>query len=238
MPSSEPRRSARVTKAPTRLINAGSKNRDDVKTTSKSSTKDSAKKRGEKAKKQAKDKAVAKTRGADKKKKKQADDSDSERSSRSRSRSRSRSASRSRSRSTSRTRKSAAKKEKKDKKAATPKKDTPKKKDAPKKSAKPKLNDDQQEAIDGMTVALLKDRLKDNDQVTTGNKGEIISRITDCIVNGCLPRCPKCSGGRLKIRGNGYYCPGYHDDENFVHCSFTADKVDRVPWKKADGQAV
>ncbi len=68
-------------------------------------------------------------------------------------------------------------------------------------------------------VEELKDRLKANDQVVSGTKGDLQKRIAECFINGCLPRCPKCNGGRLKLdKKNHYFCPGSYDDDDFVAC--------------------
>lgn len=40
----------------------------------------------------------------------------------------------------------------------------------------------------------LKARLRENDQLVGGTKGALIQRIKECVVFGCLPRCPKCGG--------------------------------------------
>jgi len=48
----------------------------------------------------------------------------------------------------------------------------------------------------------------------------------------------QCFGGRLRQRGNGYYCPGSYEDDKFVPCSYKARDCARVPWKNADGQCI
>jgi len=101
-----------------------------------------------------------------------------------------------------------------------------------------KLSDDQEDALSGMKIGDLKGLLRANDQVVTGSRDELVSRIRDCVKNGCLPRCPKCFGGRLRQRGNGYYCPGSYEDDKFVPCSYKARDCARVPWKNADGQCI
>jgi len=111
-------------------------------------------------------------------------------------------------------------------------------KPAAKKQKKATLSDEQEQALSSMKADDLKQRLRDNDQVITGPKQELLDRIRDCVANGCLPRCPKCFGGRLKKRGKGYYCPGSYDDDTFVRCSYTSNDCERVPWKNADGQCI
>lgn len=40
--------------------------------------------------------------------------------------------------------------------------------------------------------------LKFNDQVMTGNKSNLIERIAEGKVLGCIPKCTECGGGRPK----------------------------------------
>lgn len=78
------------------------------------------------------------------------------------------------------------------------------------------------EELSKCKIPQLKDMLRHNDQVTStmrlplkvtdesyvhttpfqlvgGTKGDLISRIIDCKLWGCLPKCPSCGGGRLKV---------------------------------------
>jgi len=89
--------------------------------------------------------------------------------------------------------------------------------------------------LDAIAIPDLKARLRANDQIVAGNKGELIKRIIACITNGCLPRCPQCSGGRLKHVGSIYRCPGYHDDEDFVRCDYATRTINFIAWKPEKG---
>jgi len=108
------------------------------------------------------------------------------------------------------------------------------------KGALSKLKDDVRDELNGMNVPDLKKRLQANDQIVGGSKGELAERIADCIVNGSLPRCPKCFGGKVKPSGTGFYCPGSYDDDKFVSCSWKGKAADitRPAWKTEDGKLV
>jgi len=85
-----------------------------------------------------------------------------------------------------------------------------------------------------MTVNELKGILKANDQSSTGNKSELVERVADGVAFGAMPRCSKCSGGRLKIIGGYYVCPGYMEDDVFLSCDFTSTKIERREWKEIE----
>eukprot|EP01114_Cavostelium_apophysatum_P000890 TRINITY_DN1077_c0_g1_i2.p2 TRINITY_DN1077_c0_g1~~TRINITY_DN1077_c0_g1_i2.p2 ORF type:complete len:114 (-),score=26.94 TRINITY_DN1077_c0_g1_i2:87-428(-) len=104
-----------------------------------------------------------------------------------------------------------------------------------------KLTSSQQDALTAMNLDQLKKRLQANDQVSTGTKGVLQTRVADCILNGNLPRCPKCSGGKVKqSSANAFYCPGYQDDDKFKTCRWkgTAADITRPPWQTADGEEI
>jgi len=109
---------------------------------------------------------------------------------------------------------------------------------------KKKESDDEEgeeEEEDSETVTLnkkkvpeLKEMLKHNEQVCTGNKADLIDRIIECRKNGCFPRCPKCGIGRMKQEGKKLKCPGGHDDEHFVRCGHTVkpSEIERPAWQE------
>eukprot|EP00808_Paulinella_micropora_P031940 g78813.t1 len=78
-------------------------------------------------------------------------------------------------------------------------------------------------------------QLKANGMIVGGKKNELVQRIIWCREQGCLPRCPKCGGGILKVSGKNFKCPGYMDDTTFKSCNYTTDGSDCtfVPWKQA-----
>jgi len=80
------------------------------------------------------------------------------------------------------------------------------------------------------SIPLLKEVARLNDMTVTGTKGDLIARIADAMLNGALPRCPSCSGGRLKPSGFGFKCPGFYDDDRFVYCHYTTVSVVRNPF--------
>jgi len=81
------------------------------------------------------------------------------------------------------------------------------------------------------SVATLKDLLKMNDQSSSGSKQDLLEKVADGMLNGALPRCPKCGGGRLKVLGNMYICPGFMEDDEFKDCDFTSMDIKRTAWK-------
>jgi len=102
-----------------------------------------------------------------------------------------------------------------------------------------------------LTNDKLKAILKANDQSQTGNKDVLVAKVADGAAFGKLPRCPSCSGGKIKIRIPGadgglvslenaqkkpnkswkrYYCTGYYDDDEPVHCRWSSDTVVREEW--------
>eukprot|EP01103_Thecamoeba_quadrilineata_P000806 TRINITY_DN1070_c0_g1_i1.p1 TRINITY_DN1070_c0_g1~~TRINITY_DN1070_c0_g1_i1.p1 ORF type:complete len:185 (+),score=49.89 TRINITY_DN1070_c0_g1_i1:47-601(+) len=80
-----------------------------------------------------------------------------------------------------------------------------KKKDAPAKKAK---SEDQKklkeikEALNSKTMLELKEMLRENNQKVTGVKADLVDRISDGMVHGQLPKCPKCFGGFLNFNSS------------------------------------
>jgi len=81
------------------------------------------------------------------------------------------------------------------------------------------------------SVATLKDLLKMNDQSAGKNKQELLEKVADGMLFGALPRCPKCAGGRLRVLGNMYTCPGFMEDDTFQDCDYVSMDIKRIPWK-------
>ncbi|CAD8057083.1 unnamed protein product [Paramecium primaurelia] len=88
--------------------------------------------------------------------------------------------------------------------------------------------------LEKKSAGQLKQMLKANDQKQTGNKGELIERIADCMIKGCLEKCPNCSGGRPKLNPiqKVFKCPGYMDDTEFRYCNkvYGPKDLKRIPW--------
>ena len=82
----------------------------------------------------------------------------------------------------------------------------------------------------------LKQICRKNDQKTTGTKAELVERVADGRVLGAIPKCGACGGGKLRFNAkNGVYaCPGYMEDDTFVHCSktFVMGEIARKPWRE------
>lgn len=93
-----------------------------------------------------------------------------------------------------------------------------------------------------LSVNELKELLRLNSQLRSGDKATLLERCVDAHLYGCLPRCPLCGGGTLKVaysqryghKGQGKFsCPGFYDDDEYKKCSFTAtDGVERPAWKE------
>lgn len=81
--------------------------------------------------------------------------------------------------------------------------------------------------LEALRLEALKAMLRHNGQLVSGNKSELLARITRCIEYGCLPRCPTCEGGLMKEEKRKskfvYRCPGYMEGTDFQHCGFTTD---------------
>jgi len=96
------------------------------------------------------------------------------------------------------------------------------------------------EELKSKTKKMLSQMLRDNYQAVSGSKTELIARVTDRILFGCIPECPKCgSTVGLKVtykdtnhKGQGRWLHrGSYDDEGvFQVCGFKATNVERYPW--------
>lgn len=83
------------------------------------------------------------------------------------------------------------------------------------------------------SIRELRDLLKKNHQISSGVKGDLVNRVAQAKVLGCLPNCPVCGGGKLRfnIQTGEYRCPGYMDDTTFRYCGFrTFSGIERTPW--------
>lgn len=92
--------------------------------------------------------------------------------------------------------------------------------------------------LEEVRVADLKDMLRYNDQKTSGAKPELVNRCLDAIINGALPKCPRCRVGHLVYLGSGRYgCAGSFDQQQkrVRDCSFESTDIERIPWKTPAG---
>jgi hypothetical protein len=84
------------------------------------------------------------------------------------------------------------------------------------------------------SIVELKSILKENNQIQSGSKSDLVDRCSQGKLLGSLPMCSKCSGGKLRfnVKTGQYYCPGYMDDTDFINCGFRANFEDvlRNPW--------
>lgn len=78
----------------------------------------------------------------------------------------------------------------------------------------------------------LKKILKQNEQILSGKKEDLIERCAEGLVLGAIPKCPTCSKRVLRFdRETGNYsCPGSFEGGQMVKCKFSSDDVDRLPW--------
>jgi len=94
------------------------------------------------------------------------------------------------------------------------------------------------------TVKVLKQMLRDNCQPVSGPKAELLARVADRMLFGCIPECPQCGNNRgLKViyqeanhSGQGKWLHrGYFDDDGeFEPCGFKGTHVERFPWTDMD----
>lgn len=87
------------------------------------------------------------------------------------------------------------------------------------------------------TNAQLQAMCQKNKLAKAGTKQELLERVAENMVLGCLPVCPKCDVGKLKFnRADGAItCPGFYDDVagHFTRCKGPSaeEPVSRVPWE-------
>ena len=69
----------------------------------------------------------------------------------------------------------------------------------------------------------------------SGNRGELIEKISFCMELGRIPKCPKCFGGwpKFDTKTCKYYCKGYYDDDHFHWCKsdFKFEEITRETWE-------
>ena len=87
------------------------------------------------------------------------------------------------------------------------------------------------EHYSGMATTALKQILKTNGQVISGDKSNLVERCVEGKVFGALPLCPLCHAGKLRWdnKKEAAICPGYMDDDTFRACVFEGS-VERAAW--------
>jgi len=102
------------------------------------------------------------------------------------------------------------------------------------------------EMFNALTIPVLKECLRENQQLLGGNKGELVERCVDRKMYGNLPRCSKCGIGRLKVTyserfGHGgqgrFRCPGGYDDDEYVRCRYKSSSEKRPEWIVTEEEA-
>jgi hypothetical protein len=91
-----------------------------------------------------------------------------------------------------------------------------------------------------LTIPVLKNILRLNNQNPFGNKSELLTRIVYLSKHGGYPSCPKCLNGRLKARlhrrknQSKYYCPGFpigfRGPVSYHQCDYVTDECEKVPF--------
>eukprot|EP01083_Nonionella_stella_P032375 88635_1 len=114
---------------------------------------------------------------------------------------------------------------------------TPSWDESPAKRTKHNTNDRMNRVCDQLqnkTVSELGTMLEMNGQKKSGRKNELIERVCDGVINGAIPKCPKCNSKYLKYnRETGYYsCNGSFNaaTKQKVLCDFYSNSVVRKPW--------
>lgn len=84
-----------------------------------------------------------------------------------------------------------------------------------------------------MTVENLKTLLRTNRQPVTGNKAELVKRVSEGVVLGAMQPCPQCFGGKLRYHVDTgiYTCHGFMDDDQYTYCYYKAADATRAPWQ-------
>jgi len=83
------------------------------------------------------------------------------------------------------------------------------------------------------TAVELKNLLKKNNQVMSGNKNDLVERCAQGKLLGAIPSCPQCFAGKLRfnLKTGEYKCPGYMDDTDFMYCTYkSSDLLLRNIW--------
>lgn len=101
------------------------------------------------------------------------------------------------------------------------------------------LNDDQIEKINDViqqlsskTLPQLKALLSKNEMKTSGTKADLLERIGESTILGCIPKCVECGANIRWNRDDGAYsCPGKFEEGQMKRCSFKADHMERTPWR-------
>ena len=91
-----------------------------------------------------------------------------------------------------------------------------------------------EEFFDSKNMAELKSILKNNNQVCSGTKSDLVERCSQGKLFGGLPNCSVCFGGKLRfnIKTGEYNCPGFMNDTEFSFCKFRATNgIVRNPWQ-------
>ena len=114
-------------------------------------------------------------------------------------------------------------------------------------SAEKAERDEARAIFSHLSVPALKGCLRSNQQLMSGNKGDLVERCIDRKVYGNLPRCGICGIGRLKVTyerpfGHGgqgtFTCPGGYDDDEYKRCSFRSRQVQRPEWVITEHETV
>lgn len=90
--------------------------------------------------------------------------------------------------------------------------------------------------INTLKVKDLKEILKKNGQLVSGNKSQLQERVLDGRKLGKIPKCISCYGGTPKFDPikKIYKCPGYRDDDDSIFCNrrYAFNDLKREKWEE------
>ena len=88
--------------------------------------------------------------------------------------------------------------------------------------------------LSSKTFLQLKEICKNNEQLVSGSKLDLIERVADGRTLGRIPKCSVCEMGLLRFnqKSGRYYCPGYMQYDVWKNCgkSFDGKDIQRLEW--------
>jgi hypothetical protein len=68
---------------------------------------------------------------------------------------------------------------------------------------------------------------------------DLMARIADAYLNGCLPMCPHCHRYLVvPVLDGGYVCQSSTDPTTAGQCHFATTEIQRTPWRVKEGCAI
>jgi len=98
------------------------------------------------------------------------------------------------------------------------------------------LPSEQYDELVMLEVKELRSRLAANGQPTKGLQMDLMARIADCYLHGCLPVCPQCRRCLVvPVLDGGYVCQSSTDPATAGQCTFASNDIQRIPWHIKEG---